>query len=344
MALCNDDLNFIIYYLNYLKAIELCMTMDNVVRKSSSVETTTEASDTLKAELKGDASTNLAALKATVGASLGTTLNDSESFKVADTYEVKHTKSTYLKLIVDRAKVLKGCAKIQDCAPGDLVRVDGVRLWPCNWEEITQMQVLRHDALKGMRVEGLDVNNIVSSMLEDYAYVLTAMEELPGAGEPVCLAIKIPSENDNEFESKYRMRDLLLGDVSLVGVYKGLVGVDVLTNTTFGDLQRKGLSQRSGEKSRVIKSAVRDSESKALPEDVFEEIPDQVHYIDLIAIVQDVRAAELEGEDLADGARETSSEGFAVLDDSSEAADDAICEGEEATTGFFARLRAWFCG
>ena len=74
--------------------------------------------------MKGDASTNLAALKATVGASLGTTLNDSESFKVADTYEVKHTKSTYLKLIVDRAEVLKAGAKIQDCAPGDLVRVD----------------------------------------------------------------------------------------------------------------------------------------------------------------------------------------------------------------------------
>lgn len=324
MALSNDDLNFIIYYLNYPKAIELCMTMDNVVRKSSSVETTAETSDTLKAEVKGDASTNLAALKTTVGASLGTTLSDSESFKVADTYEVKHTKSTYLKLILERAKMLPSCANIQNCAPGDLVRVDGVRLWPCNWEEITQMQVLRHDALKGMRVEGLDVNNIISSMLEDYAYVLTAMEELPGAGEPVYLAIKIPSENDNEFESKYKMRDLLLGDVSLVGVYKGLVDVDVLTNTTFGDLQRKGLSQHSGEKSRIIKSAVRASESESLLGDDSKEIPDQVHYIDLIAIVQDVRAAE--------------------LDDSSEAADDAIREGEEATTGFFARLRAWFCG
>lgn len=104
MALSNDDLSFIIYYLNYPKAIELCMTMDNVVRKSSSVETAAEASETLKTEVKGDASTNLAALKATVGASLGTTLSDSESFKVADTYEVKHTKSTYLKLILERAK------------------------------------------------------------------------------------------------------------------------------------------------------------------------------------------------------------------------------------------------
>lgn len=132
MALSNDDLNFIIYYLNYPKAIELCMTMDNVFRKSSSVETTAEASDTLKTELKGDASTNLAALKATVGANLGTTLSDSESFKVADTYEVKHTKSTYLKLILERAKMLTSCANIQNCAPGDLVRVDGVRLWPCN--------------------------------------------------------------------------------------------------------------------------------------------------------------------------------------------------------------------
>lgn len=342
MALSNDDLNFIIYYLNYPKAIELCMTMDNVVRKSSSVETTADASDTLKTELKGDASTNLAALKTTVGASLGTTLSDSESFKVADTYEVKHTKSTYLKLILERAKMLPSYANIQNCAPGDLVRVDGVRLWPCNWEEITQMQVLRHDALKGMRVEGVDVNNIVSSMLEDYAYVLTAMEKLPGTDDPVWLAIKIPSENDNEFESKYRMRDLLLGEVSLIGVYKGLVDVDVLTNTTFGDLQRKGLSQGAEGEGRVIKSALPAPESKQPAKEASQGFLGPVHYIDLIAIVQDVKVADSVGEDLA--ADELAGRGTSVAGGSPDDAGVVLSDSGEAKPCFFARLKAMLCG
>lgn len=342
MALGNDDLNFIIYYLNYPKAVELCMTIGNVMRKSSSVEKTTEAADVLNAEIKGGLSSDVAVLKAAVGSTFGANTSDSESFKVADTYEVKHTKSTYLKLILERAKVLPSCTNIQNCAPGDLVRVDGVRLWPCNWEEITQMQVLRHDALKGMRVEGLDVNNIVSSMLEDYAYVLTTMEELPSAGDRVCLAIKIPSENDNEFESKYRMRDLLLGEVSLVGVYKGLVDVDVLTNTTFGDLQRKGSSQRSGEESRVIKSALPAPESKQPAKEVSQGFPDQEHYIDLIAIVQDVKVADSVGEDLAAG--EHAVGGTSVTGGSPDDAGVVLSDAGEAKSCFFARLKARFCG
>lgn len=168
--------------------------------------------------------------------------------------------------------------------------------------------MLKREALKGMRVEGVDLNNLVSSILEDYSYVLTAAYDASSdeAGEGIKrIGIKIPSESTSEFESKYQIHDLQLGEVSLVGVYKGEVQYADLRQNMINSAQAFSSEFESEPISKVIKSAkysitqVEKNESKCSEGELLD-------YLDLIAIFQPVcfeswASEELDSEKLNNG-------------------------------------------
>lgn len=123
---------------------------------------------------------------------------------------------------------------LDNSVEGDLVKVNRVKLELLNEESLRQFLILRRDALKGMRVEGMEINNLVSSMLQDYAYILKGLVYDESMKEPVSeIIIKIPMEIQSEFENKYNINDLLIGHVSIVGIYKGIVGEEFITSNTF---------------------------------------------------------------------------------------------------------------
>ena len=71
--------------------------------------------------------------------------------------------------------------------------------------------ILRRDASKRFRVEGIELNNLVSSMLQDYSYTLRgkvfSADMMTSTDE---IVIKIPMEIQSEFENKYSIDDLLI--------------------------------------------------------------------------------------------------------------------------------------
>lgn len=78
---------------------------------------------------------------------------------------------------------------------GRSCKVDRVKLELLNEESLRQFLILRRDALKGMRVEGMEINNLVSSMLQDYAYILKGRVYDESLKEPASeIIIKIPME------------------------------------------------------------------------------------------------------------------------------------------------------
>ena len=137
------------------------------------------------------------------------------SSKVVETLDVKTTKSILLRRIIEQCNSFKS---FDDLSEGDLTKIDNVKLEILDEESLRQFLVLRRDALKGFRVEGMEVNNLVNSMLQDYAYVLKGEITLDG-GKTNEIIIKIPLDIQSEFENKYNINDLLIGHVSLVGVY-----------------------------------------------------------------------------------------------------------------------------
>lgn len=198
--------------------------------------------------------------------------------------DVKTTKSILLRRIIEQ------CASVtllDNSVEGDLVKVNRVKLELLNEESLRQFLILRRDALKGMRVEGMEINNLVSSMLQDYAYILKGLVYDESMKEPVSeIIIKIPMEIQSEFENKYNINDLLIGHVSIVGIYKGIVGEEFITSNTFTFFQEAGARKEKQEEtaSKIIKSNTQpvshNTETK--------KSDDDYHFVDTLAIIQDV--------------------------------------------------------
>ena len=198
--------------------------------------------------------------------------------------DVKTTKSILLRRVIDQCASV---AKLDESVEGDLVKIDRVKLELLNEESLRQFLILRRDALKGMRVEGMEVNNLVSSMLQDYAYILKGTVYDESSKQPVAeIIIKIPMEIQSEFENKYNINDLLIGHVSIVGIYKGVVSEEFITSNTFTYFQEAGARKERQEASanKVIKS-----NTQPKPHNVeMQKLDDEYHFVDTLAIIQDV--------------------------------------------------------
>ncbi len=324
--------DFNIYYLNFSKVYEIAMMINNVILtkietdKSSSFEEQYGFTSSISAQ---GTKQFLDGIKASISADTRET--STSSSKVVESLDVKTTKSILLRRIIEQ------CASVtllDNSVEGDLVKVDCVKLELLNEESLRQFLILRRDALKGMQVEGMEINNLVSSMLQDYAYILKglvydeSMKKLVSEiiikipmeiqsefenkysindlliGQDYAyilkglvydesmkklvseIIIKIPMEIQSEFENKYSINDLLIGHVSIVGIYKGIVGEEFITSNTFTYFQEVGARKEKQEKtaSKIIKSNTQpvshDTETK--------KSDDDYHFVDTLAIIQDV--------------------------------------------------------
>jgi hypothetical protein len=275
---------FNIYYINFSKVYEISMMINNVIISTIQKEKTNlkEKSKSINASGNGTISTalsNLADIKAVVGGQLAE--KKTSSSKMVESLDVKTTKSILLKQIDKRCTTIQN---FNNCQEGDLVKLNNVHLKILNEENLREFKLLRGDALKGVNIDGMDVNNLIGSMLKDYSYLLYGT--LPNSEEEI--AIKIPMELENEFESKYSMDDLLIGNVSIIGVYKGDVKEEFVNKNTFTHLYNIGLQQPK-EEEKVFLSSYEENEEVGKPL----EYPNRnFKFIDIIAIIQNVNFAE----------------------------------------------------
>ena len=277
--------DFNIYYLNFSKVYEIAMMINNVILtkietdNSSSFEAQYGFTSSISAQGTKDF---LDGIKASISADAKET--STSSSKVVESLDVKTTKSILLRRVIDQCASV---VKLDESAEGDLVKIDRVKLELLNEESLRQFLILRRDALKGMRVEGMEVNNLVSSMLQDYAYILKGTVYDESSKQPVAeIIIKIPMEIQSEFENKYNINDLLIGHVSIVGIYKGGVSEEFITSNTFTYFQEAGARKERQEASanKVIKS-----NTQPIPCNMeIQKSDDDYHFVDTLAIIQDV--------------------------------------------------------
>ena len=277
--------DFNIYYLNFSKVYEIAMMINNVIL------TKIETDKTNSFEKQYDFTSSVSAQGTKqfldgIKASFSVNSKDisAASSKVVESLDVKTTKSILLRRIIEQCALI---STFDNSTEGDLIKVDRVKLELMNEESLRQFLFLRRDALKGMQIEGIELNNLINSMLQDYAYILKGNVYNEGKKNPVSeIIIKIPMEIQSEFESKYNINDLLIGHVSIVGIYKGIVGEDFISSNTFTYFLEAGARhEKTGETtSKIIKSNMQpisyDTETKKGNNDY--------HFIDTLAIIQDV--------------------------------------------------------
>ncbi|WP_250131189.1 hypothetical protein [Cloacibacterium caeni] len=283
----NNQLNkiFNIYYINFAKVYEIKMMLSNIISIGGEIENHIEKGN--EKELK----TKLGAKFLTLFSGEiegGVKSNNSDSKKVLETFEIKTTKSIILNEIIEKSKNI---TDFENTDEGELVIVDDVNLSLENDAELRTVKLFSNGGFKGMAIpgaEGFDINNLFNSMLKDYAYKMKG--KIKNSIEEIL--VKIPLSFESEFESSYSVDDLFIGKVSLVGLYKGKIKINTLRNSfqffqELGSLQN--LNTTNSTDDEIQESQYTESNvNQNLYPFVSSDDEKDYHYIDLLAIVQNV--------------------------------------------------------
>lgn len=264
---------FNIYYINIAKVYEISMMIDNV-QITSIVNEKSQSKETNRSSNAGISIDYLSQIKANIGANKED--KSSSANKIIESIEIKTTKSILLRKIIDKSK---NPTSFENLNEGDLIKLENVQLQLHNEIELRQVKMLTNGALKGFSYEGIEINNLINSTLKDYSYVLI------GKFANEQLIIKVPMQFENEFENLYNIDDLLMGSITLIGIYKKKIKKSNIRNT-FSTIQELGQSTSN---SRIESS--RENVEQELQEPVFDD--DKLYnFVDTIAIVQDIYKEE----------------------------------------------------
>lgn len=280
---------FNLYYVNYAKVYEIKMMLNNRVAVGQSIEKGKEG----EAGINIEASSALDFLKLFKGeAQIGAEAKGGISSKVIETLEVKTTKSIILNEVFDKCNEIKSfSSKVEE---GSLVLINNVSLSLINDFELRTVKLFNSGAFKNLPIpntEGFDLTNLFNSMFKDYAYKIKG--SLSSSLDKIL--IKIPVSFDNEFESSYSVDDLFIGKVSILGIYKGVVPLKRLKNTfeyfsELGSIQNE--LARVDESEEIQDSQYPKNEDKTKHSYWGSNDSTSYHYIDLLAIVQNIRTNE----------------------------------------------------
>lgn len=279
---------FNIYYINFPKVYEIKMMLNNLILAGQTVEADKKIEG--EAYLKTKLGFNILDLFKLGEVEAGGNFKGSGSKKVLETFEIKTTKS----IILD--EVVRKCSKIQNfekITEGELIKIDNVKLSLENEDELRIVKFINSGAMKDFTTpgtNGLDMNNIFNSMFKDYAYKIKGQ-----AKDNQNILIKIPLTFESELESSYSVDDLFVGNVSVVGLYKGKIKIDDLKNSfqyfqELGQLQTAFPNTKENEEIENSHYTTQDSPSQF----TFKSSGDgkEYHYIDLLAIIQNVNIKE----------------------------------------------------
>ncbi|MBC5842428.1 hypothetical protein H8R23_13505 [Flavobacterium sp. F-380] len=211
----------------------------------------------------------------------------SDSQKVLENFEIKTTKSIILSEIIERSERTQDFSNLEE---GQLIKIDNVNLSLENEPELRTVKLFTSGSFKGMNIpgaNGFDINNLFNSMFKDYAYKMKGT--IKDSEESVL--VKIPLTFESEFESSYSVDDLFIGKVSIVGLYKGKIKIEALKNSLefFQELGSMQNILNSPENDEIQDSQYQtQTNNNSFLFSSSEQSDKEYHYIDLLAIVQNV--------------------------------------------------------
>lgn len=265
------------YYINYKKVFEIAMLIDNKIR--------IQAEDFYKKEIQNTQSSSYELGIEDGSFNFGKKIGKESMRKLGHEYkevqEIKNTNSIYLRTILNKCKIIKDFNSLEE---GELVRINNVKIKINNEDELFQAKSLINGALNGNTVNTvsdgqtykIDVTSLSNMMIKDYKYNLKcAIKGNEYDKNNKNFYIEIPMKIENEFENDYSVYDLEIGMVNIIGVYRGH-RYNNNKRTTYAKLQDYN-SQEDNLKSSNKKKQKREKNFKS-----------QSHYVDVIAIIQDL--------------------------------------------------------
>ena len=265
---------FNIYYINYAKAYEIAMLVNNKILEEIQKEAGFEQCIEGKAET-GLGMEGIMPIPISPKITFSGDASGSKSGHVIDTFKVVSTKSTILKSIYETSKEIDDFSQIK---AGNLIRIKGVSLEVQNKNEILGIKTLLSGALAKIDLEGIgniDLASLFGVIFKDSAYIINGRcsnNAVPN------FMIRIPAQAINELENQYSISDIEIGDVTVIGVYRGKYKRKDILNI-MDNIENK---YENDSTEIVLEGGIEENfKAHYSSEDV-------VHYIDIIPIVQDI--------------------------------------------------------
>lgn len=213
---------FSTYYINLPKVFEISMLINNKIMTAIENEKTTEHNDLIEEKFKANVKIDyLNSIKTSMDFDKSNSKSNSEKNKVVESFDVKTTKSNLLDIIINECDEYSSQKIIRS---GDLIVFRNVTIKLKNQQETMQiMKMLLGGAFNGSVLSGeaegfnmqLNMSSLINSFLKDCSYELECK-----IGDFV-FEVKIPMSFENDFENSYNIYDLLAGEMTIVGIYKG---------------------------------------------------------------------------------------------------------------------------
>ena len=269
---------FNVYYINYAKAFEITMQMDNKILE----QTIKERGWDVSANAHGEFDVKQSFLNALFPKlSASSDLKGSKSSKTTDTIKVVSTKSTVLSPIVKKATEVK---KIDDNKIGNLIKIKNVQLTVHNGNDMMAVKALLSGFLDQIPVEGLgqkDLTGLADAFFKGASYILTGkMPEKVNTGKKGDqIILKIPIQLENEMESQYSIADIEIGPVTVIGIYRG--------KHNAGEVRAR-MDMLSAYNERKSSIEIETADDATNPDRKGFDAKAEMHYIDVIAVIQEL--------------------------------------------------------
>lgn len=288
---------FNVYFINISKVFEIAMLINNKVITNGQIENAIEKSESLSEKIGANINIDyLNRIKSGVSYENSLTKTNSEKSRVLESFEVKTTKSNLLNDIISKCKPY---ADNSILSQGDLLLFKNVNFQLINQEESMQiMKFLLNGAFNGTVVSGdvgemrmeLNIASLINSILEDCSYELKCTVEVETGS--FVFYVKIPMSIKNDFENSYNIYDLLISKMTLIGIYRGEDEEkkyrnfsDILNNNQSATQPNSSPPNNADQKTSGIllkKSTLSEEENDT------KVSPRKYHYVDVIAIIQEI--------------------------------------------------------
>ena len=276
---------FNIYYINYSKVFEIRMLFNNTLKIGRNVENT-NSNENEQEERQGlGATIKIPEISINAGIKGFDRIKKSETLKMIETLEIKNTKSTLLAEVVEKSIEFND-KKLEDYKIGSLIKLNNIKLSLINENDLRMARLIKNNFLEGIKVtetDEYDFNKLSKAILKDYSYKLKGTLFLPNQENEEEFRIKIPFLFENEFENDYNIEDLLIGEVTLIGIYKGRIEEKNLMNTLDYFMENEYSSND------IIKSSQKNNNNKGK---VGENEKKDFIFFDLLAIIQNITLKE----------------------------------------------------
>lgn len=274
---------FSIYYINMDKVYEIAMLLNNKI----ATNICNEYEKTNMSILDNTANLSTKSIPMNLEYKLGQQYQNTEKNKVLENFDVKTTKSNLLDLIIDKAKVYDDKANLK---PGDLVIFRNSKLQLLNQDETLRInKMLMNGAFNDSRITSgsnemnieMSISALINSLLKDCSY------EVGCDINNEKFYFTIPMTFENDFESSYNIYDLLVGKVTLIGIYRGKENTLKRGSMfEFFSASKNSNSYSHPDNYNLTSSIARNINNG----DDIESITNYDEQVDIIAVIQDINS------------------------------------------------------